>query len=116
MKKIMKKESLRKWIESNPGKTGRDSLLEERCMNEIQCVDLKRLFDWADMNNRIIKVCPTVGLFKDPNSLYHQSVRNNNSRRAKLRDRILGENSHLIYPIICIEADFQVVGTYKSLL
>lgn len=112
MKKVLKEESFREWMEYNPGKTERDWLIEERCINNTQRADLKRLFDWADLNHRIIKVCPTVGLIKDPNGPYHQVVRTNHSRRGVIRDLIHGENTHIIHPIIGIKADFQVIGTY----
>lgn len=44
--------ALNKWLESNPGKTDRDWLLEVRCKDEPQRQDLKKLFDWVDESEK----------------------------------------------------------------
>ena len=101
---------MNQWLESNPGKTERDWLLEERCTSDTQREDLKLLFVWGDKNHRNILVCPTIGSFKDPHGPYRQAIRTNNPHRRAIYEKIHGNNVGQIHPYINVEADFQVVG------
>ncbi len=108
MDRLSKRKALEKWLISNPGKTERDWLLEARCMNDIQREDLRRLFSWADTNSIIIKVCPTVGSFKDYRFSFQEVVNVINPHRRAILDEILEETEY--HPQTYVEADFKIIG------
>lgn len=51
MEDSSKRHQMVAWIKENPGKTGRDWLLEVRCQDDTQRKELQKLFQWVDEGN-----------------------------------------------------------------
>lgn len=73
MNNTLKKESFRKWLASNPGKTERDWLIDERCSTEEQRMALTKLLNHCNDFELPYHICYVVDLKKELSKFWEEN-------------------------------------------